>query len=192
MTVDPFFQLIVDSAALAQIGAQGAREYPAEACGVLYVEDGELRVQPFENMQDKLHALDPERYTRTSREAYNMNTLKLNRFMGSHDVRAIYHTHVECGSYFSDEDQLCALDGDTGEALYPGLDYLVVSIVDRRARSADLYRYSPETRRFEAVAGTAPRTAWHPRAPRPARHREGRTTAGIPSISRRSSPTPGC
>jgi len=145
--------MIVDSAVLGEIAEQGGEEYPSEACGVLVAEGDSLVSIPFENIQDKLHALEPERYTRTSRTAYNMNTLKLVRVQGSRDLRVIYHTHVECGAYFSDEDQQCALNPDGSAPVMPGIDYLVVSIYDRKARAANLYRFDEGTHQYELVDG---------------------------------------
>ena len=150
---DTLFQMIVDSLALGEIATQGGEEYPSEACGVLVVEGDSLVSIPFENIQDKLHAIDPERYTRTSLTAYNMNTLKLVRMQARQDLRVIYHTHVECGAYFSDEDQQCALTPDGSAPVMPGIDYLVVSIYDRKARAANLYRFDEGTHQYELVDG---------------------------------------
>ena len=150
---DPLFQMIVDSVVLDAIAVQGGEEYPSEACGVLVGKGNSVEAIPFENIQDKLHAIEPERYTRTSRTAYNMNTLKLARVQENQDLRVIYHTHVECGAYFSDEDQQCALTPDGAGPVLPGVDYLVMSIYDKKARAANLYRYDEHTRQYEIVDG---------------------------------------
>tara|TARA_B100000579_G_C22791954_1_gene835022 strand:+ start:899 stop:1372 length:474 start_codon:yes stop_codon:yes gene_type:complete len=150
---DKLFQKIVESTVLKEIGEQGGLEYPSEACGVLVAEGNTMESIPFENIQDKLHAIEPERYTRTSLTAYNMNTLKLARVQENRDLRVIYHTHVECGAYFSDEDQECALNHEASGPVLPGVDYLVVSIYDRKPRAANLYRYDQSTNRYELVDG---------------------------------------
>jgi len=41
-------------------------------------------------------------------------------------VRCIYHSHVDVGAYFSEEDQRMALLD--GEPLYPDVEYLVVDV----------------------------------------------------------------
>ena len=152
--MDTLFDRIVASDVLREIEAQAAEEYPSEACGVLVDEADGLVAIPFENMQDKLHAIDPERFTRTSRTAYNLNSLKLERVRSERQVRIIYHSHVECDAYFSEEDQAGALTPDTEEPVIAGVDYLVISIYDRKARAANLYRYGSQSRRYEHVEGT--------------------------------------
>ncbi|MBR58183.1 MAG: hypothetical protein CMH54_09195 [Myxococcales bacterium] len=153
-TMDSLFDRIVASGVLRDIEAQGAAEYPSEACGVLVEDADGIVAVPFENMQDKLHAIDPERFTRTSRTAYNLNSLKLERIRSERNVCVIYHSHVECDAYFSDEDQAGAVTPDTSEPVIPGVDYLVISIYDRKAREANLYRYSSQSKRYEHVDGT--------------------------------------
>lgn len=150
---DALFASIVESGVLVDIAQQAADEYPGECCGVLVRDGVRLRSVPFENIQDKLHALDPERFTRTSRTAYNMNTLKLERLRSEQDLRVIYHSHVDCDAYFSEEDVRGATAPDTGEPVMPGVDYLVMSIYDRTPRAANLFRYSAATGRYEKVAG---------------------------------------
>ena len=153
VVTDPLFEKILSSDILAEIARQGGEEYPSEACGVLVGEGAGVAVIPFENIQDKLHAIEPERYTRTSRTAYNMNTLKLARVQESQNLRVIYHTHVECGAYFSEEDQQCALTPDGTGPILPGVDYLVMSIYEREGRAANLYRYDENTGQYEVVDG---------------------------------------
>jgi len=150
------YQRIVASGVLASIEKQAATEYPSEACGVL-VKDGEgVRDVAFENIQDKLHRVDPSRFTRTSLKAYNMNSLKLERLKEREELEVIYHSHVECDAYFSEEDQDGALTPDTAEPVMPGVDYLVVSMYDKALKDANLYRYDPATKRYEWVDGTRP------------------------------------
>ena len=58
---------------LAQIRAQAEAQYPAECCGVLLVRGGapaDRMLLPCRNIQDELHAKDPERHPRDSRTAY--------------------------------------------------------------------------------------------------------------------------
>ena len=151
--MDPLFQEIMNSTVVEAMGIQAVEEYPSEACGVLVGRSEHLSAIAFENIQDKLHKIDPDRYTRTSRTAYNMNTMKLARVQEEHELRVIYHTHVECDAYFSDEDQQCAMTPDGSGPILPGVDYVVMSVYDREPRELSLYRYDESSRKFEYVDG---------------------------------------
>jgi [CysO sulfur-carrier protein]-S-L-cysteine hydrolase len=89
------------------------------------------RVTPFENRANKLHAVDPETFTRTGREYFDMHPMKFARAVeegakAGLPVKVLYHSHLDCGAYFSPTDAAAAT-GNTGAPLYP-LAYLVVSI----------------------------------------------------------------
>ncbi len=150
---DSLFKKMLDSDVLEEIGAHAKEAYPAEACGVLIREGEGLRTVRFENIQDKLHAIDPDRFPRSSKTAYNMNTLKLNKLWEDKTLEVIYHSHVDCGAYFSDEDHAGAVTPDTGEPVFPGVDYLVFSLLEQRPAAANLFRYSDESGRFVSVDG---------------------------------------
>ena len=123
--------------ALAEIRAHAAAEYPAECCGIVF-DDGVLRCT---NVQDALHAEDPDAFPRTARRAFRLaarEQLDLARsFDGPRPARILYHSHVDARAYLSDED----LRGATfdGRPLYPRLLHLVVSVHDGAAGDAVLY-----------------------------------------------------
>lgn len=132
--------------------------YPCEGCG-LVVEGagGQWQFRGCENVIDKYHKLDPETYPRTSRDFYMIDP---KAFMEAEDrgekVVVIVHSHPDAGDYFSDADIDAALmpqgaDDDSVEPLYPGTDYLVVSVREERAREASLYRFDEGTTEFEKV-----------------------------------------
>lgn len=124
--------------------------YPKEACGLILERDGALDVLCCENLQDKLHAMDSERYPRTAETAYNLDPMVLYR--ASEDgaaVRGIFHSHPDRGAYFSDEDVLSALGGDPeGEPILPGVDYLVLSARADGVDDAKLFVWDEAERRF--------------------------------------------
>ena len=128
-----------------------AREgYPEEVCG--FVIPGEpWEARRCENRQNALHAEDPQTFTRDARTAYNFgprDLMKLDKSLRTaRPARIIYHSHVEVGAYFSDEDVRAA--APDGELLYP-CDYLVVDVKDRRARGCKLFRF--EGGRFVEIA----------------------------------------
>src|SRR5262249_38123022 len=64
---------LLSPAELEAIQRHARADYPAECCGVLLVRPGpaeERRLLACRNIQDELHAKDPERFTRTARTAY--------------------------------------------------------------------------------------------------------------------------
>jgi len=109
-------------------------DYPAECCGIV-AEHGKIsyRVHRCDNIQDRLHANDPETHPRTSRTAYRMDDLQVARIVRETEeaggrLVGFYHSHIDCNAYFSQEDR----DAATffGEPAYPDVVYLVVSVVD--------------------------------------------------------------
>lgn len=131
--------LRLKAADLAAIFAQAKSEYPGECCGILTTAaDAELStVHPCRNIQDELHAKDPEQYPRDSRIAYFIESGELFRIVHGAEksggaVSGFYHSHVDCDAYFSQEDKDRAMAWD--EPAYPDAVYLVVSVYGDEAR----------------------------------------------------------
>ena len=122
--------------------------YPNEACGlVLRDQDGALSTVVCGNLQDRYHALDPEAYPRTARAAFKLNELQIVRAAErGQELVCIYHSHCDAGAYFSAEDVRCA--APDGEALYPGVGYLVVSVFGGQVRAAEMFHFDEEHKRF--------------------------------------------
>jgi proteasome lid subunit RPN8/RPN11 len=122
--------VIVTPEELAAIHAQAVREYPHESCGVILTRGDERRVLPCRNIQNELHAKDPERHPRDARTAYYIDPQDLLRVgrveSEGFAVAVIYHSHVDAGAYFSETDRRQALMG--GEPMYPHAAYLVSSV----------------------------------------------------------------
>jgi molybdopterin converting factor small subunit/proteasome lid subunit RPN8/RPN11 len=140
----------------AAIERQAVEEYPAEACGVVMVRGTERRLLRCRNIQDELHARDPQRYPRDARTAYHMATedrLAMIRLEAEGFTPAvIYHSHVDAGAYFSETDRRQALLG--GEPIYPDATWVVVSVVERRVAALAAFRWDPARREFVPVALT--------------------------------------
>jgi proteasome lid subunit RPN8/RPN11 len=107
------------------------------------------RAVALDNEYDRYHALDPETFPRTARTAYKMNELKLARLADAEGLHCIWHSHCDAGAYFSAEDRAVALGG-ADEPLWPGVEYLVVSVKDGRAVEARAFRWDPERSEFSA------------------------------------------
>jgi adenylyltransferase/sulfurtransferase len=128
---------------LDQIYAHAREGYPEEVCGLIIGSDEARRC---ENRQNALHAEDPEHFPRDARSAYNLgpkDLLFLDKSLRSpKPVTAIYHSHVEVGAYFSDEDARAA--APDGELLYP-VEYLVVDVRKDGVHGAKLFRFERGT-----------------------------------------------
>jgi adenylyltransferase/sulfurtransferase len=117
-----------------------AREgYPEEVCGLVIADD---EVRRCENRQNALHAEDPEHFPRDARTAYNLGAKDLffldKSLKSARRVTLIYHSHVDVGAYFSDEDARAA--APDGELLYP-VDYLVVNAGPTGIRGCKRFRF---------------------------------------------------
>jgi proteasome lid subunit RPN8/RPN11 len=106
-----------------------------ECCGLVSGPAGDAlladTVVPFDNRANKLHAIDPETFTRTGREYFDMHPMKFARAVDEGPakglpVKVLYHSHLDCGAYFSETDAAAAT-GNSSDPLYP-LAYLVVSV----------------------------------------------------------------
>jgi proteasome lid subunit RPN8/RPN11 len=152
---------VIARGTLDEVEAHARASYPDEACGLLagplddpfYVEEC-LR---FENLADRYHALDPEAYPRSAREAYRMNDKKRHDAMEralreGRSVKVLYHSHCDVGAYFSDEDREQALAQGT---LLHEVVWLVTSVrLVGDARIVDdhkAFAYAPARDAFEAI-----------------------------------------
>jgi len=128
-------------------------DYPHEACGVILATGSERRLLRCRNIQNELHARDPERHPRDARTAYYLDPRDLLRIAElerqGFDVAVIYHSHVDAGAYFSPTDRRQALV--EGEPTYPGAVYVVASVMEGRLAAIAGFRWSAEARDFVPV-----------------------------------------
>ena len=125
--------------------ADAVRCYPEEACGLILGPKSEVlcdEAKPCANQQNRLHARDAATHSRDARTAYALGVADL-RFLdeslgSARPVKIIYHSHVEVGAYFSEEDQRAATFED--ELIYP-VDYLVIDCAKQGVRGAKLFRF---------------------------------------------------
>ncbi|MEZ4453415.1 MAG: Mov34/MPN/PAD-1 family protein [Nannocystaceae bacterium] len=113
--------------------------FPRECCGYLIADaDAGVVVQRCENIQDELHAEDPETFPRTAENGYNIGGRELlslvRSFGGPRPATIIYHSHPRVGAYFSAEDERAA-----EAAGYP-VDYLVIDAQEDRIGEAKLFK----------------------------------------------------
>jgi proteasome lid subunit RPN8/RPN11 len=146
--------MIVTPAELETIQRQAMEEYPEESCGVILAREAERRLLRCRNVQNELHARDPERNPRTARTAYHLDPqdlLRIGRLESEgFGVAVIYHSHVDAGAYFSETDRRQALIGD--DPAYPGTTYLVTAVIAGRVEATSAFRWDPARRDFLPVA----------------------------------------
>ncbi len=134
---------------LEQMASHAIASYPHECCGMGFGPVGQPdRVTdraPIENIQGALHAQDPGRYTRDARTAYTMDAgqqskVQLEAESRGLELRVFYHSHPDHGAYFSGEDR--ALAAPWEEPLFPGVAYVVLSVVSGRIAEANAFVWS--------------------------------------------------
>lgn len=130
--------LKISRAALAVI-EQAARDGYArdeEACGYIEgpLEDPLLadRAIELENLANKYHRVDPEGHPRTGHDYFKINALKFEKLLAAGEaagrpVKVFFHSHLDCGSYFSEEDAASMTMGDGSGPTYQ-LAYLVTAV----------------------------------------------------------------
>ncbi|MEM6993745.1 MAG: Mov34/MPN/PAD-1 family protein [Myxococcota bacterium] len=128
----------LSEAQLAEIFAQARAEFPNECCGYIVGSGAHAVVVPCTNVQDDLHALQPEDHPRTAANGYSIGGKELLALVRSFDsprpATILYHSHPGVGAYFSEEDSRAAL-----AAGYP-VDYLVVDVTADAVAGAVLFR----------------------------------------------------
>src|SRR5262245_20001201 len=89
--------------------ARAAYARDEESCGFLAGPaspvDAVDTIVPMENRANKLHALDPETYSRTGRMYFDLDPMKFDREVkkreaDGHPVKVLYHSHLDVGAYF--------------------------------------------------------------------------------------------
>ena len=146
--------LVIARAVLDAVEAHAVECYPSEACGFLVgpaaapreVDAGAREV----NEADKYHALDPERFPRTSRTYFKINELRAARAFDEGErsgrpIKVIYHSHCDAGAYFSAED--AATFARDGTLQWP-CAFLVVSVVGGTVADRKLWVHVPGTDGF--------------------------------------------
>jgi proteasome lid subunit RPN8/RPN11 len=138
-----------------QIRRQAEKDYPRETCGILVGPQNEKEkvtaIYPCRNVQDEYHTLDPVNFPRTAETAYFIDPKDLLRIQREArekqgEMRVIYHSHVNAGAYFSEEDQRIALA--EGKPAYPGVSYIVISVREGKAGEGSLFHWDERSSAF--------------------------------------------
>jgi len=136
--------------------ARAAYQRDEEACGYLQGSatdplsiDGAVEL---ENLANKYHKVDPENHPRTGREYFKINSLKFERALAEgaaagRPVKVFFHSHLDCGAYFSAEDAASMTLGGTGDPSYD-LAYLVTAVDKGEVTDHKLFIWDVATRSF--------------------------------------------
>ena len=130
--------VIIPSRVLREVERAGIEAYARdeEACGYLTGPSGDPLLADaaveLENLANKYHQVDPEGHPRTGREYFKINSLKFERAISEgiaqeRPVKVFFHSHLDCGAYFSAEDAASMTMGNTGGPSYQ-LAYLVTAV----------------------------------------------------------------
>ena len=143
--------LELNETAFAAMTAHAVEGYPEESCGVVLGEERGNEVHRLVNIQNTLHANDPETFPRDARTAYTINPEELDAVLEQGEGRglvfkALYHSHPDHDAYFSAEDKACATP--FGEPTYPDTAQIVVSVVSGNVGRVAVYAWNPEVERL--------------------------------------------
>ena len=140
---------------LAALHAHGRETYPNECCGMIIEREGREEVIRVTNIQNELHAQDPEQYPRPAAIAYTMGLesapILIAAERGELTLRAFYHSHPDHDAYFSAEDKRQAMGG-WDEPNYPQAAQLVMSVRDREVRATKAFKWDGGRGDFIEVA----------------------------------------
>jgi proteasome lid subunit RPN8/RPN11 len=127
-----------------------------EACG--YLEgpaDDPLAVDravELPNLANRYHAVDPVGHPRTGHDYFKINALTFDRAVHAGEaagrpVKVFFHSHLDCGAYFSAEDAASMTLGGTSRPSYE-LAYLVTAVDGGAVTDHKLFIWDDATRSF--------------------------------------------
>lgn len=129
---------------LTRAASWAARAYPEEGCGLIVRG-------PNNTLQVVRAANIAPPHTRRTR--YELDPIEIIRSAArGEELLAIFHSHADTTAHFSTDDIAGALlPGSPPRPAYPGIDYLVYSVIDGAPRAVARYRFSESTSAFFSV-----------------------------------------
>jgi [CysO sulfur-carrier protein]-S-L-cysteine hydrolase len=134
-----------------EISRHSEESFPEECCGLVLCIGTKEQVRRMDNIQNKLHALDPATYPRTAAIAYAMDPRELESVLDAAlaagaKLKAFYHSHPDHQAYFSAEDKAFATP--FGEPTFPDAAQIVVSVIQRAVKTIKAFGWSDATKDF--------------------------------------------
>lgn len=130
---------------IARAASWATRAYPEEGCGLIVrAPNNSLQIVRAANIAPPL----------TRQTHYELDPVELIRSAArGEELLAIFHSHADTTAHFSTDDIAGALlPGSPPRPAYPGVDYVVYSVIDGAPREVALYRFSASTHGFVHVA----------------------------------------
>ena len=148
---------------LVEIIRQAETGYPEEICGIVVGRPGSPEtycVRQVRNIANRERQQDTFGVERDARTAYRMDDREVlgilrEADLAGWDVVTFYHSHPDHDAYFSAMDRDRALRSDD-EPLWPGANYLVVSVRSGRAQEARYFVWDDAGKDFLAVPANLP------------------------------------
>ncbi len=146
--------MILSSASKQKIFEHAQKDYPSECCGIVTGTGDVQSVHQCRNLADELHEKDPETHPRTSHDAYFMDRQEMERIVSEAEAKgekviAFYHSHIDCGAYFSQMDK--EVQTVFGEPEFPAAVHVVVAVYERQVRELKGYLWDGEKQDFVTV-----------------------------------------
>ena len=146
--------LTLTQKAWEEISRHAIETFPEECCGVILYDSKTDEVRRCKNIQNDLHALDPESYPRNATIAYTMDLRELESIIQEAEttgtkVKAFYHSHPNHEAYFSQEDKAFATP--FGEPTFPESAQIVISVYDRVVKRISAYLWAQEKKDFVEI-----------------------------------------
>ena len=148
----------IPATVLGEIERAGKAAYARdeEACGYLEGPATEPlvidRAVELENLANKYHQVDPEGHPRTGREYFKINSKKFERAISEgsssgRPVKVFFHSHLDCGAYFSAEDAASMTLGGSAGPTYD-LAYLVTAVDQGEVSAHRFFVWDARVRAF--------------------------------------------
>src|ERR1700741_2029855 len=143
--------MLLTQEAWTEISRHAQETFPEECCGVIFSAGAIDQVVRVKNIQNQLHALDPQTYPRTAVIAYAIDPRELETAIdqagrSGAKLKAFYHSHPDHDAYFSEEDKAFACP--FGEPTFPATAQIVISIYNRAVRVIRAFGWSEDERDF--------------------------------------------
>ncbi|MDO8281585.1 MAG: M67 family metallopeptidase [Thermodesulfovibrionia bacterium] len=134
-----------------RIYKHAVESYPDECCGIITGKDDLQILHRCSNIQNELHADDPEGNPRDARTAYAIDRAEAGKIYSeakenSRDVIAFYHSHIDCDAYFSETDKEAQVV--FGEPEFPDAIQIVVSVIKKNICGLKSFKWDSDKKDF--------------------------------------------
>ena len=155
--VDGKLKISASAFAVVEKAAVDAYARDEEACGYIHGPSSEpdlaVDATELQNLANKYHEIDPDAHPRTGHDYFKINALKFERAVesgraGDQPVKIFFHSHLDCGAYFSKADAARMTMGGQAKPAYP-LCYLVTAVDKGEVTAHKLFLFNQETKTFD-------------------------------------------